>query len=69
MNQQTRLKSYLEEFKEIDPLTAWKELGIYRLAAVVHELRGKGVNIETRRRSVFNKFGEGCVVANYEYYG
>lgn len=63
--QTERLAAYLKEHKSINPLDAWKHLGIYRLSATVFELRRKGMNIVTNRVNVKNKFGEKCNVANY----
>jgi len=65
MNQQKRLINHLSEFKTIDPLEAWRKLGIYRLAAQIHVLRNKGYNIETKDKDVMNSFDERCTVANY----
>lgn len=65
--QQGRLILYLERHGKIDPLQAWKELGIYRLSDTVYQLRKKGYDIGTRRKNVRNKFGEKCKVAEYFY--
>ena len=65
MSQQKRLINYLNHFKTIDPLQAWNQLGIYRLAAQIHVLRNKGYNIETKDKDVINSFDERCTVANY----
>jgi hypothetical protein len=67
MTQDRRLINYILDNGSIDPLTAWKELGIYRLSACVHRLRHKHgwSNIETKKKKVENKFGEMCVFANY----
>lgn len=69
MNQEQRLEEYLVEHRAINPLEAWVELGIYRLSAVIHNLKKKGMSIETVRIGVFNKFGESCSVAEYRYGG
>jgi hypothetical protein len=53
----------------IDPLTAWEELGIYRLAARINNLRERGHDINTNTKEVCNRFGEPCRVAVYEYQG
>ena len=53
--------------KFIDPLTSWKVLGIYRLAAVVHILRKDGFNIVTHNKTVKNKWNENVTFANYEF--
>jgi hypothetical protein len=56
---------YLRAHESIDPLTSWNELGIYRLSAVIYDLKKDGHKIETRRKAVTNRFGEVCVVALY----
>lgn len=48
-----------------DPLTALNELSIFRLAALVRELRDDGHQIKKRTVKVINKFGESCRVAQY----
>ena len=65
MTQKERLLDYLKAFQRINPLDAWKHLGIYRLSAVVYDLRKDGHKIETARKAVQNRFGEECVVAEY----
>jgi hypothetical protein len=52
MSQDERLLEYLENNKSINPLTAWRKLGIYRLSAVVFNLRQDGYKIITHRRNV-----------------
>jgi hypothetical protein len=64
--QNKRLLTHLREHPIIDPLTAWRVLGIYRLGARVFELRRGGHNIVTERREVPNKFGERCNIAFYK---
>lgn len=63
--QQNRLHEYLLAHRVIEPLTAWTELGIYRLAAVIFELRKSGLSISTNKIDVLNKFNEKCNVAQY----
>lgn len=65
MTQDQRLLDYLKLNKEIDPLQAWQELGIYRLAACIFNLRKQGHNIISNRKKVQNRFGENCNVARY----
>lgn len=64
-NQNERLLAYLEDHRDIDPLTAWAELGIYRLGARIHDLRSAGHPITSDRKEVENRFGEVCRVARY----
>ena len=65
MTQDIRLATYLKEHGNIDPLTSWRVLGIYRLSACILRLRKSGWEIRTDRMPVKNKFDEDCVVANY----
>lgn len=64
MTQKERLKAWLEK-SPIQPLEAWKHLGIYRLAAVIHLLREDGLNIKTEMINVKNQFNEDVKVAKY----
>ena len=65
MTQKERLENHLLLNKRINPLEAWKLLGIYRLSAVIFDLRKEGYKIETTRKAVQNQFGEECIVAEY----
>lgn len=42
------LKKWLKKHKEITPLKAFNELGIYRLSARILDLKSEGMNIETK---------------------
>jgi len=64
MTQKQRLLAYLKQ-NPINSLQAWQELGIYRLAAVVHLLREDGLNIKTEMINVKNQFNEDVKVAKY----
>lgn len=64
-NQDQRVLDYLQERGQLDPLNSWRELGVYRLAAVIHRLRGEGFNIKSERKDVLNRYDEKCKVANY----
>ena len=63
-SQKQRLLAYLKQHS-INPLEAWQQLGIYRLAAQVHILRDEGHNIKTDLVEVKNKYSEVCKVAKY----
>lgn len=65
MSQQDRLLKYLQNNRQINPLTAWSELGIYRLSDTVLKLRKKGHEIITEKLEVNNRWNEKCRVANY----
>lgn len=64
MSQNTRLLDYLKSGKRINPLTSWRELGIYRLAARVNEIK-EFVNIQRGWLEVKNQHGELVKVREY----
>ena len=64
MSQCERLLDRLQR-GQITPMEAWNELGIYRLASRVKDLRDKGHVISGSRVNVANRFGETCRVARY----
>lgn len=66
MTQQERVLDWLKLRGDLDPMTAWHELGIYRLGARIFDLRKDGWNIERRMKDVSNRFGETCRVACYK---
>ena len=63
--QAARLLAVLKSGRAIDPLAAWSELGIYRVADTVHRLRKKGWRIDRGTKHVQNRYGEQCAVASY----
>lgn len=65
MTQKQRLLGYLQTHESINPLIAWKVLGIYRLASRVSDLKKDGIQIVNRGKKVTNQFGEKCKVADY----
>lgn len=46
-------------------MKARNDFGIERLASRIHELRQNGFDIRSTRVSVYNRFGEKCIVAKY----
>lgn len=67
--QTERLLSYLQQNGSIDPMTAWVELGVYRLGARIFDLKAAGHNITTGTKKVKNRFDEDCRVALYTLEG
>jgi hypothetical protein len=65
LNRTERVIKYLQENGSIEPIQAWKDLGIYRLSACILELRKSGCNIITKRKNSLNRFGESCKFACY----
>ena len=65
MTQKQRLLTYLEQGNKINPLKAWQELGIYRLASRICDLRKDGNEIKDEWLEVPNRFGEFVRVKEY----
>ena len=65
MTQEKRLLQYLKDHGSINPMVALQELGIFRLAARVNDLRKSGVPITSKSTKAKNRFGETCRVATY----
>jgi hypothetical protein len=61
-----RVLNWMREQGEIDQMTALNELGIFRLASRINELRNEGHSIAKRMKPVFNRWGEECRVAVYK---
>ena len=65
MTPKERLQHHLESGKSVNPLSSWLELGIYRTASRIHEIR-KEYEVKDRWIEVKNQFGE--LVKVKEYY-
>lgn len=63
--QAARLLASLLQGLDINPLKAWRSLGIYRLSDTVYQLRGLRWPVVTDRLDVANRFAEPCRVALY----
>ena len=59
-----RLIEWLEH-SPIDPITAWTELGIYRLSARIFDAKKLMPDIKRASKTVANRFGENVTVALY----
>jgi len=64
MSQEQRLLQYLKDHGSINPMEALQELGIFRLAARVNDLRKSCVAITSKSTNAKNRFGETCRVAS-----
>jgi hypothetical protein len=65
MTQTQRILEYLNEYKQITPLEAMRDLGIYRLASRIYDLKEQGYNIHTEMVDVKNRYGSTTKVASY----
>lgn len=63
--QAQRILGYIENHGSITQLEALKDLGVFRLASRISELRKKGYKIESQMVKVENRYGETCRVKKY----
>lgn len=63
--QNGRVLEHLKQHGSIDAMTALSDLGVFRLAARINDLRNMGHEIISGRVTVRNRFGEECRVASY----
>lgn len=64
--QKARVLAAMLAGRQINPLTAWREFGVYRLADVIHQLKRKnGWPVVPADLPVRNTFGEECIVGLY----
>jgi len=66
MTQNERVLEYLKQHKGLEPMTAWLELGVYRLGARIFDLKKMGHNIKSTSIDVWNRWGEKATVAYYQ---
>lgn len=64
--QTDRVLAYMQEHGSINPLNSWRDIGVYRLASRISDLKAKGYEIGKRNRRTVNKYGE--VTHFSEYY-
>ena len=62
-----RLRDYLIARGSVTPMEAWSILGIYRLAARIHDLKRAGHPISSGQTTVANAWGEKFRVSRYTY--
>ena len=58
MSQCDRILQYLDDFGSISAAQAMMDLGIYRLASRIHDLKRMGVNIQSETVTGKNRYGE-----------
>ena len=63
--QEQRVLDYMKKNSTINPLQSWVECGVYRLSAVIFNLKKKGYEIESNRRVTTNRFDEEVRFAEY----
>lgn len=63
--QAQRILDYIQEHGGITQLDALKDLGVFRLASRISELRKNGHQISSQMVKVENRYGETCHVKRY----
>ena len=63
--QQQRVLDYMNAFGSISSMEAFQDLGVTRLAAVIFELKRKGIAIRSVTEARQNRFGEVKHFARY----
>lgn len=65
MTQNDMILNYLRRYKSISQREAMNELGIFRLASRIFDLKKAGVNINTAYETVMIRNGEKTQIARY----
>lgn len=65
MTQNERIYDHLLAVGPIQPMAAWRDLGVYRLASRINDLRKAGHKISTKKVEVINRWGESAYIAEY----
>lgn len=68
ISQKSRILQHLKDFGTIEPMTALREYGCYRLGARISDLRHDGYNIETEITVGRNRYGDRTQFATYKYH-
>ncbi len=63
--QASKIIRYMQAYDSITSKQAMDDLGVYRLASRISELKGYGYKINRRMIKVKNRYGEPCTVAEY----
>ena len=63
--QEQRVLEYMQKNNTINPLQSWVDCGVYRLSAVIFNLKKKGYEIASNRSVAMNRFNEEVKFAEY----
>lgn len=69
ITQKQLILDYIDEFGSITPLEAMRDLGVYRLASRISDLRKMGYPIERKMETVLNRRGKKSTIARYSMGG
>ena len=63
--QTDRVLAYIQEFGSITQLDALRDLGVFRLASRISDLKRQGYPITGKMEAVENRYGEKCYIKRY----
>ncbi len=63
--QTDRVLDDIREFGSITQLEALRDLGIFRLASRISDLKRDGYTINSKMEAVTNRYGEKCYIKRY----
>lgn len=63
--QTDRVLAYIREFGSITQLEALRDLGVFRLASRISDLKKQGYVITGKMEAVKNRYGEDCYIKRY----
>lgn len=63
--QTDRVLAYIREFGSITQLDALRDLGVFRLASRISDLKRQGYIINGKMEAVKNRYGETCYIKRY----
>lgn len=67
--QTDRVLDYIREFGSITQLEALRDLGVFRLASRISDLKRDGYIINSKMEAVTNRYGEKCYIKRYTVEG
>ena len=63
--QAERILDYIDQFGSITQLDALRDLGVFRLASRISDLKRQGHPITGKMEAVQNRYGEKCYIKRY----
>lgn len=67
MTQEQKILKYITDYGSISPLEAFRDLGIMRLSARIHDLESAGYIFEHCREKGKNRYGEDISYTRYYF--
>ena len=64
-SQKERVMKYIEDFGSISSFEAYKDLGITQLGTRIWELKKDGIEIRSRWKNSFNRYGDKVLYKEY----